>query len=112
MQGFLDPFCRGFYPWGEENTDLLEFYKALGKFRTSSKAFSGTEYIPVLAEQGVIAYIRKNEDSLVFVAVNLNDNEQEIGLPQDFSEFKVCFGKEPDNLKLTLKKREFSLISK
>lgn len=31
--GHADPFCRKFYPWGRENTDLIEHYRALGSLR-------------------------------------------------------------------------------
>ena len=29
MQGYGDPFCRGTYPWGKEDKDLLNFYSFL-----------------------------------------------------------------------------------
>lgn len=35
MEGFGDPFCRMPYPWGRENEELLEHYKALGRIRES-----------------------------------------------------------------------------
>ena len=30
LTGGSDPFCRGCYPWGNENSELLSFYKKLG----------------------------------------------------------------------------------
>lgn len=111
MQGFFDPFCRGFYPWGEENKELLKFYKDLGNFRINSKAFSGTEYIPVLAEQGVIVYIRKMGDSRCLVAVNVSGQTKEIKLPNELECFKKCFGKQPQNAVISLNNREFSIIN-
>lgn len=112
MQGFLDPFCRGFYPWGGENTELLEFYKELGNFRINSKAFSGTEYIPVLVESGIIAYLRRNEQSFCFIAVNVGNMAKEIKLPKDIEDFKAVFGKAPLSNLLTLNSREFTIIAK
>ena len=112
MQGFLDPFCRGFYPWGEENAELLKFYKDLGKFRVNSKAFSGTEYIPVLIKQGIIAYLRKNEKNVCFIAVNVSEHTEEINLPNEIKGFKNSFGKAPLNNVITLNSREFTIIEK
>ncbi len=33
MEGASDPFCRGTYPWGKEDTDLREFVKQLFQMR-------------------------------------------------------------------------------
>lgn len=112
MQGFLDPFCRGFYPWGEENKELLEFYKGLGNFRISFRSFSGTKYIPVIAEQGVIAYLRKNEDSVCFIAVNVSGHTKEIELPKEIKDYKRYFGNAPQNDLIVLNNREFTVIAK
>ncbi|MBQ6847463.1 MAG: glycoside hydrolase family 13 protein [Clostridia bacterium] len=71
MEGFGDPFCRATYPWGEENIELLEFYKKLGKFRRSNKAFENGEFIPVFADESVICYKRECEGSSVLIAVNV-----------------------------------------
>ena len=33
MEGFEDPFNRRCYPWGKEDSDLLEFYRALSRIK-------------------------------------------------------------------------------
>ena len=39
MQGFEDPFCRGFFEWDRvDNEPLLEFYRSLGALRGSQPA--------------------------------------------------------------------------
>ena len=38
MEGYKDPFNRRPYPWGREDTELLEHYMRLGKLRTSCEA--------------------------------------------------------------------------
>jgi glycosidase len=62
LQGYSDPFCRKTYPWGNENTDLLEFYKKLGKIRIDNVCFAEGEFIPVYANMGHIVYIRKSDN--------------------------------------------------
>ncbi len=59
MQGYGDPFCRAGYPWGKENTELLDFYKKLGTFRRSSPVFASGEFEPIYANFGDIVYIRR-----------------------------------------------------
>jgi len=84
MTGFGDPFCRGGYPWGRENVDLLNHYKKLGEFRKSNTAFKEGDYIPVFYKESVFAFIRKSDENSVFVAVNVGSENTEITLPQDF----------------------------
>lgn len=89
MTGYGDPFCRAGYPWGKENTELLEHYRALGKFRNSNKAFVSGEFIPVIADDSLISYVRKNGESSVFVAVNRGFSKREITLPESFGKKTV-----------------------
>lgn len=85
MTGFGDPFCRAGYPWGKENKELLDFYKTLGDFRRSNKAFISGEFVPVFADGSLFAYERKNGKNKVFVAVNAGDNERIFDLPEGYS---------------------------
>ncbi|MBO5020806.1 MAG: glycoside hydrolase family 13 protein, partial [Clostridia bacterium] len=93
-QGFLDPFCRGFHPWENGDTELLEFYRALGEIR-KNEAFKDGDYIPVLAEQGHIVYIRQTKNSKVLIAVNCGEYFE---MPlQDTSLNTKYFGTAPEN---------------
>jgi 4-alpha-glucanotransferase len=44
MEGFGDPFCRMPYPWGRENEELLEHYKALGRIRESESVLKNGDF--------------------------------------------------------------------
>ena len=81
LTGYSDPFCRGTYPWGREDTDLVEFYKQLGKLRRGNKCFQDGEFIPVEAGGGIIAYGRKKGKKITLIAVNREDKEREVTLP-------------------------------
>jgi len=39
LSGQKDPFCRKCYPWDNEDKELLEFFKTLGKFRSENSDF-------------------------------------------------------------------------
>ncbi len=92
MQGFGDPFCRGAYPWGKEDGDILEFYKTLGKIRRECKAFSCGEFIPHICRLGLFSFIRKGENEEIFVAVNRWRSEDIVRLPDEFQNGKVLMG--------------------
>ncbi len=81
MQGYGDPFCRGGYPWGKENTELLEFYKFLGNFRRKNKVFEDGEFIPVELGENIVCFTRKSYENEVLVAVNTGNCSRKITLP-------------------------------
>ncbi len=111
MQGFGDPFCRAFYPWGKEDAEILEFYRKLGKIRRGSKAFCSGDFIPFASGGSVIAYIRKKDSAAAFIAVNCGDCVSQIDLPYEFSNTKTAdLGVSPDKSKLTLGPLSFSVI--
>ncbi len=90
MQGFGDPFCRGTYPWGKENHELLDFYKFLGEFRRENIVFRDGEFIPVEVSDNVVCYMRKSDNNAVLVAVNVGDNKRKISVPDVFgSEIEI-----------------------
>lgn len=61
-QGFEDPLNRGTYPWGREDTELVEHYRALGKIRA--------QYKDLL--QGETHFI-KDTDKLIFERISASD---------------------------------------
>ena len=77
MEGHKDPFNRRTYPWGNEKEALLSHYRQLGQLRKSAALRLGdTEFIS--AENGHIAFIRKNDQEQFEIYVNLNDRSWEL----------------------------------
>ena len=84
MEGFGDPFCRAGYPWGKENTEILDFYKQMGKIRRENSAFKEGEFTPVYYDNETVCYLRENDKNQVLVTVNCGDTEKEIAVPEIF----------------------------
>lgn len=112
LTGYGDPFCRAGYPWGRENTELIEFYKKLGNFRRGTDVFASGEFIPVCADNGVICYIRKKGKNAVLTAVNNTETEREIEISAEFTGANAVFGNKPTFGRLKLNKESFSIITK
>ncbi len=112
LQGFGDPFCRGSYPWGKENAELLEFYKDLGSVRRNSKAFQNGNFFPYLSDGGLISYIRESKKGKAFIAVNRGDTQKEIVIPKEFSDCEETFGVKAQKDKLILQPLSFSILIK
>lgn len=89
MTGYGDPFCRAGYPWGKENNELLNHYRTLGEFRKKNHAFKDGEYIPYIVDNNIFSFLRKCDNNLVFVAVNISDEKKEMTLPEIFGSEKI-----------------------
>ena len=75
LEGYHDPFCRRPFPWGKENTELLEHYKTLGKIRTEHPVFIDGEFEIELADKEILVYSRKGRDEHIKVLVNLGNTD-------------------------------------
>ncbi|MBQ8228738.1 MAG: glycoside hydrolase family 13 protein [Clostridia bacterium] len=88
LEGYKDPFNRGYYPWGKENNDLLEFYRALGKVRKENPQFASAECKIISAVMGCVAYSRDD----ITVISNSNNHPIRYFLPEDRHGSYVIFG--------------------
>ncbi len=110
LQGFGDPFCRGAYPWGKEDKELLEFYKKLGKIRRDNSVFASGEFIPVYSDFGEIAFIRKKEKAQILIAATRWFDGSQITIPEEFANAKCLLGDKPDGTTLKLSPFGFSVL--
>ena len=58
MEGWRDPFNRRPFPWGRENTGILEFYRVLGNIRRSEGDLRRGDFKVVSAKNGVFVFSR------------------------------------------------------
>ncbi len=112
VQGYGDPFCRATYPWGKENAELLQFYKALGTVRKECKAFVDGSFYTVYTDNDAICYIRENKQGKALIAVNRGDTQLKINLPAAFTKCTKIFGTAPTNTEITLNPHEYTIIYK
>lgn len=112
VTGYGDPFCRATYPWGREDTELLEFYRMLGEMRKGAPALKGVEFVPLKAEGSSLMYLRKEGNYTLLVAINRGDAEEEFCLPDDPKEWGCLLGAAPLEGRLLLGGGEFSILTK
>ena len=62
MEGFEDPFNRQTYPWGHEDTDLLEWYRALGWLRGQHPALRRGSIRYVCGKGPLLAFLRESRE--------------------------------------------------
>ena len=75
MQGYSDPFNRMPFPWGRENTDLLEFFRKLNAFRRGKRAFVFGEFRILELTPEILIFERRYGKYSYITAVNNSNSE-------------------------------------
>lgn len=110
MEGYGDPFCRAFYPWGNQDAYLLDFYRKLGAIRRNNKVFEDGLFVPVFAEKGTFCFERTKEDEKVLICVNRWCDPVFIDAPKGYDNAEVIFGALPVDNKLKIDGLGFTVL--
>ena len=81
MQGFEDPLNRGTYPWGREDTGLLDFFRALGRLRKERRSLQSGSLTYIYAQGGGLVITREHEGETTMVSLNAGDEALTLTLP-------------------------------
>lgn len=104
LEGYRDPFCRACYPWGREESRLVEWYRALGCVRLAHKdILAQGAYRTVKAEDHLLAFERyvftdSTRESLLLVANRYNRPQTVRGLGIDLAQGQLVLGTPLGNL--------------
>ena len=107
MEGYKDPFNRRTYPWGQEDWEMLNHFKRLGRMRQEFEALRLGDIRFYEAEDRHLSFSRTYNGKTVKVYVNRS------GDPWDIPAGKVAFGYNLQTVApdwLTLAPRGFCLV--
>ena len=79
--GWTDPDNRRTYPWGREDTGLIDLHRALAALRRRLPALRSGSFRPLCAGQGYIAYARFDAADRIGVICNNGDDPLPLRLP-------------------------------
>ena len=80
MEGFEDPFNRQTYPWGREDRELLDWYRALGRMRNTYAALRRGEIRFVYGKGPLLAFLRREGRQRLLCAFNADETAQALFL--------------------------------
>lgn len=94
LEGYRDPFNRGCYPWGQEDRELLAWYRKLGQMRQVSPALREGAFHPAGRNQEALAFERldPHTDAALLCAVNRGEGERTLSLPRRWAGRTVNLG--------------------
>lgn len=75
MEGGRDPFNRRCYPWGQEDGELIAFYRLLAKIHNESLPLKSGDASVLYADNGVLIYRRSLNGKRMLVLLNSSDKE-------------------------------------
>ena len=85
LEGYGDPFCRPPYPWGCEDTELLDFYKRLGKLRRSMKCLKNGDFSAELwGKNRVIKIIREGDGEKLLAIISRAEAETHVPIDGEY----------------------------
>lgn len=85
VQGFEDPYNRRTYPWGNEDQELLSWYRTITKIRADNPVFQNGSWRPHSASDDLFVFERRNEDALCFCLFNRNTRAVHLFKNDDFA---------------------------
>ncbi|MDO4283598.1 MAG: alpha-amylase family glycosyl hydrolase [Clostridia bacterium] len=89
MEGYLDPTNRRCHIFENGDEDLLDFYKALGKFRTEAIYLASAKMRFLSVDDGVVVYERYTDEKSLIIAVNVSNVTRKI---EAFDGYEIVFG--------------------
>ena len=80
MEGYEDPFNRGTFPWGNEDTFLQNIFMQLGKLRQERRSMQCGDLRWLLAEDHVLAFSRAWGQETTLAVTNVGDESVTVTL--------------------------------
>ncbi len=77
MEGFNDPFNRGYFKWDNQNEDILSFFREMGKIKNSFNCFKKGN-INIIANGKILETERFSDDEKIKAIINMGDEEFKI----------------------------------
>ena len=84
VEGYRDPFNRRTFPWGNEDKELLEWYKALGRMRGECSCLTDGDLIEFGSGGRTMGYIRRDEKDMLLCVFNADNHEIRFKMPKEF----------------------------
>ena len=80
MEGFEDPFNRQTYPWGFEDLELQDWYRALGHLRKTHTALRKGKIRYLAGKGNLLVYYRQDENETVLCGFNVGEEPLNLDL--------------------------------
>ncbi|MDD2233489.1 MAG: bifunctional glycogen debranching protein GlgX/4-alpha-glucanotransferase [Desulfitobacteriaceae bacterium] len=70
LEGYSDPYNRGTYPWGQEDREILDWYKKIIRLRAEYEILQSGDFQSFYYTSDVYGYKRRGKDEEITVLIN------------------------------------------
>jgi glycosidase len=85
MEGFEDPFNRQTYPWGYEDAQLLDWFRALGQLRAAHPALRRGSIRYLTGDGAWLVYVRRADNEEILCVFHAGDEPDRLRLEGELS---------------------------
>lgn len=110
VEGYRDPFNRATFPWGREDEELLEWYRALGEMRKDCACLRDGDLRDCGSSGRTMSYIREDENEMLLCVFNAADHAITFKVPEEFINGKVYLDTELDYNWLTIQRDSCAFV--
>jgi glycosidase len=75
LEGYSDPYNRGTYPWGREDTDILDWYVKITGFRQQYGVIRDGDFKSFYLGEDIYGFIRENSRDRIIVLINRSPHD-------------------------------------
>lgn len=75
LEGYSDPFNRLTFPWGNEDKEILDFYKKIGKIRREHTVYKDGDFELKYLSENLLIFSRYNKKSSYLTIINNSEHE-------------------------------------
>ncbi len=86
IEGLGNLANRKTFPWGEEDSDLVEFFTSIGKVRVNNKFLEQADLNVFKINRDYFMFERVNGEDKMLFAVNRTDNDVDFKVPDEYSD--------------------------
>ena len=89
LEGYRDPFNRMPFPWGKEETRLVEHYRLMGKIRHENEVYKAGDFSLDYIDDSLLVFRRYNDNEAFITVVNNADYDREVEFDSPVKEL-IC----------------------
>ena len=86
IEGLGNLANRKTFPWGEEDSDLVEFFTSIGKVRVNNKFLEQADLNVFKINRDYFMFERVSGEDKMLFAVNRTDNDVDFKVPEEYSD--------------------------
>lgn len=102
VEGYKDPFNRATFPWGNEDKELLEWYRQLGEMRHGRSCLVDGDLREFGSSGRTMGYIREDDKEMLLCVFNAADYTIHFRVPEEFVEGTPLLGTQLENGELII----------